>query len=522
MSVFLIRVMWYPISARNTASYGDNQYQDPIEITDLIDMSSNKALEIKNNLLVFKVKNSMSSYDGSNYNYRYINDDGTIKFSEQDQIKVYAKYTDDGADIESSAWQKNSDTLPSDDDRLGNFYVIEIKHTHTAEKQFLEIRCADKTYILFNRVYAQSFTESDGLTAPEIIQKIVRYATQVQDGLFLGTGDDAGARFDVDGRLVSETTGGIGDSSTGHITDTRRAVTETGTVNADTSFPEVTIAKVWKPIYEWINDLSQVEYLNKDDELAGNSPLVYGRPFVFFVDDNNEFNWFYPDDTISDTIIIGQDSVFSMTMTNKVFDAVNMVIFNAGEDMYGTGLTWFVYNPTSNISSLKTRYQPLTHIAEDLYVDDLEINTNRETTTSKRGTKNFPTNGSYPISNWSFKAASNRFRAQNGDSPRTTLADDDEYNDSFREAMQWNGQIVASSLVQGLGKSRYKGSLEVKGSKYTPGQLLKITNRSGGIKEQLLRIQTVRHLFRSNGWFTTLEVEEDQEALSEALRTGVN
>ena len=293
MSVFLLKVLWYPLIERNTEALGDNDYdeENPINITDATVISAGKGIDIKNNILTLNLKNPHSLY---------VDESNEIKFEEQDQIKLYMKYTDDGADVSTDKWDTTTATTPETEFLVGVFYVIEFSTDHSTSKTTINLRCADKTYILFNKVLAKDFGQvRDGLSAPEVIQKVIRLSSQSgRDGVgFLGTGNESGVYYEVDARL---------DSEGGYITSSRRATREDGTGNTDTTFPDIDIAKVWKPIYEWISELSQIEKTNNSTELAGDSALTYGRPFIFWVDEENRFHWIYPTDTVADYIEIGK------------------------------------------------------------------------------------------------------------------------------------------------------------------------------------------------------------------------
>ena len=154
--------------------------------------------------------------------------------------------------------------------------------------------------------------------------------------------------------------------------------------------PSIDFSIVWKPIYEWIAELSQIEKTNTSTELGGT--LVYGRPFIFWVDEDNKFHWVYPNDTVADYIEVGKEvgealsydssetndaHVRSVNLNKRVFDVTNFIIYNAGTDMTETGMWDYVVDLTSKVKSLKMRVVPMTDIAEKAKNDDYRNDFNK-------------------------------------------------------------------------------------------------------------------------------------------------
>lgn len=489
MSVLQVKILWYRIIDRGTAAVGDNTYDNPINITDALDLSSNRGLEIRNNSLVINLKNSFRTFDANGERlHRYVDESFNIRFEEQDQIKLWLRYTDDFAEVEDVDWQNNTNE-PADQYLRGTFYVIEFTPRHTERRTRIRLKCADKTYIIFNKLLAQAFPASDGLTAPEIIQQVVRYSSENTRGLFSGTGADSGVRYDIDARLVSEG---------GEIQDTRRTTKEDGSVNADTNFPDVSIAKVWKPVYEWINELSQFEYLNTDAEKE--STLVYGRPFIYFVDENNVFRWKETDTTSTDTFTVGTTKgIYDISLTKAVFDVINFVVFRGGEDLFGVGTLGYEFDQNSDVKSLKMRVEPLTYIAKNLIESEIQAGNLVENTSG------------------AFTFSGNRYDASGypltPEWQTTSVADDSEYNSSLRDRIISDARAKARSIVQGLSQSRFKGNMDIKGQIISPGALITVTDTVIGVSGELLRVTNTTDQVNKKGWFTKLTLEEDAKAV---------
>lgn len=493
MSVLLKKLLWWRNQDRKIDSNGTFTYENPENITDSLDMTVGRGLDIKNNVVVFNLKNPAKRFDvNGNVIHKFVDSTFKIKFEEQDQIKLYLKYTDDMADVEDSAWADNVEE-PSDSYLKGVYYVIEYKVKTTDKGTPIQIKCADKTYILFNRLLVEDIAASEGLTTPQVIQKVVRFSSQNPHGQYSGTGADAGARYDVDAQLD--------DSESGYIQEARRATTEDGSVNADLTFPVAALAKVWKPVYEWINDLSQIEYINTVAETAGT--IVYGKPFIFYVDENNKFHWIEQSTTADETINIGITStIYEYNLDNKVFDTINMIIFRGGEDLYGNGTLNYEVDTTTNVKEMKMRVVAMTDIAVDLIEKEKAAG---------NLTQDNATPGAFTFSG--------NFYGRTGGAAvtavwnNTSYASDATYNTAMRTEIVRLGRIRARKLIQGLTGARLKGSITRKGTIVVPGSLLLVTNTLTGQDKELIRVQDVSDTINKSGWTTTMRIEQDSEAI---------
>ena len=97
----------------------------------------------------------------------------------------------------------------------------------------------------------------------------------------------------------------------------------------------------------------------------------------------------------------------------------------------------------------------------------------------------------------------------------TSYSTDTTYNDSLRTEILRKGKARARSLAKGLASARYKGTLDRKGTIVTVGSLLDITNTRTGQASELIRVMDVRDTVNKTGWFTNMQVEQDQEAIIE-------
>lgn len=492
MSVLLTKILWFRVGNPTVG----------INMTDSVDMNVGRGLDIKNNTVSLNVKNSAQSFNANgNIVYRYVGDDGDILFKENDQIKIYVRYTDDMADVENAVWDKTTTSEPSSDYLKGVYYIQNVNNRRTLDGTSIKLDCADKSFILFNRLLPQAFTISEEKTAPEIIQKVVRFSSPNQDGLYRGSGEDPGVFYDVDARLTTETDGGLDNGEAGFIQNTRRNTKEDGSVNSITTFPDIAMAKIWKPVYEWIGELSQIENLNTEAELA--STLVYGRPFIFWVDENNKFHWVETNDTVtaSDNITIGTTTgIISHGLHKSIFDVNNFIVFRGGEDFFGNGTLGYYIDPTTNVSSKKMRVVAMIDIAKVLIQAE-----------KAKGNLVANTSGTFTFSG-------NRYNRNGTVTPEWTtdsFSNDNDYNNSLRDEINREGTRRSRNLVIGLSSARYRGPIDRKGVHLTVGNLLTINDSASGIINENIRTLELRDTINKNGWFTQQVLEQDSTAIIE-------
>ena len=529
-----MKVLWYQLKDKRTEAIADNEYKSPVNITDAVMMGAGKAIDIKNNLLTLTLRNPHSFY---------VDEYNELKFEEQDQIKIYVKYTNDGADIGSATWSTETITTPGTEYLLGIYYVVEFAVKHSGKDTMINLKCADKTYVLFNKVLSKAFIKNDNLTAPLMIQKIIRFSSQTikEKGGVQGTGADSGGFYDIDARLDSERTTAEIAAGTQLITNVRKSTKEDGTANSDTNFPAKEMAKVWKPIYEWIAELSQIEKINTTNELNGaadavtsSKSLTYGRPFIFWIDEQNRFRWVYPTDTVADYIEVGKfegetlsynssqtndAEVYNVNMTKKIFDVTNMIIYNAGTDMYGTGIWFYAVDLTSNVKTLKMRVVPMVDIAEKWknldYSPAFCPAANRNGTPAGNPLYQFPLTAVYTeydagTKNCAFPPTTTYANA-------AAINNDSNYNDSLRERCENEGDNRAKTLLAGLSSARWKGSITTKGKIYSVGNLVEFSDTSLGIYKETLRIMEVKQNISKTSWTTEISLEKDAKAVEVSI-----
>lgn len=548
MSVLLIKVLHTAKSSGKVTN-----------VTNLVNMQSGRGLSIKNNKLIFTVKNSLETFNSEE---EPIHEDvigqSSIEFQEDDVIKFFIKYTDDFADVEDVAWAKNNVTEPSSTYLKGVYFVVDRSVDQTISTNPIKITCVDKTYILFNRLLAENFpltsttgtttstttnklvdssakflnnsnvgmlvkNTTDGTqarltaidsditislsediftsgenyelqwTAPSILQKVVRFSSENPIGEFSGTGSDSGAKYDVDAKMETD--------EGGFIQDVRKSTYEDGTSNTNTNFPGKSISKVWKAVYEWADELSQIEFLNSTNELQGlfGEKLVYGRQFLLWVDENNRVHWKETSNTVNKNIEIGvTPSIYSYQLTKSGFDVINFVVFRGGEDFFGNGTLDYVIDTSIDANIKKMHVVAMTDIAAKLIESEIA-----------KGNLVSNTSGSFTYSGNRYNRNGSVVAEWDGE----LYASDSTYNAALRNEINRLGKNRSRAIISGRNSSRFKGKISTKGANYNPGDLLKVTNKKTGQIDELIRVHEVREQIDNSIWQTNLEIEQDDEAI---------
>jgi len=486
MSLLLTRVLWYGID--NAAVENDIvTYLDPVDITDAINWNIGKGLDIQNNTLSMVLRNDWAEYVD--------NTTAEIKFQEEDQIKIYSKYVDDNDDI-TDAWTTNSTTYPATANLLGTYFIKQFGVQGTSKGTRIQLTCVDKTYVLFNKVFSQAWTEESGYTAPWMIRKVIRQTSENPNGEFEGDGEDSGVFYEIDARF---------ESDGGHITDVRVD---------NSSFPAKGMGKAWKPVYEWIKDLSSIEAINSQTEID-NENYIYGRPFIYYVDEENRFHWEEPNYDNPTEIVVGTDEVYNVNLTKQIFGTANMIIYNAGEDMNGRGIWGYYLHEGSNIKGLQMKVVQMIDITRDALDADYGAGYT-PAADRKNGDNNdpgypfpqFPKDTEYPLNACYFVGSYLTDYTQ-----ATDITSDSDYNDALREYAKYKANARAENVCMGLANAKWRGRIEIKGARYTPGELIKLTDSTSGLNEEELRLNGVKHNITNRGWFTSLELEKDPETL---------
>lgn len=449
-------------------------------LSDYSKITVKKGLDWKSNTVEVVLNNAIdrTPVSSSYLHHRYVDDSGELMFLENDTITIKARYTDTKIAVSDLT---DNDTLTVAD-------LTEWKTTLDKAKTPVSLKCVDKSFAILNKLHAEAILLSAGYTSPTLIKHLVESATES------GTGDGT---FDVSAELLTESTyaGQVASVDTKYI-QTRR-------IN-DSVFPVTSISKVYKPVYEWIEDLSSLEHTNDFNNRNGGGAEdednpIQNRQMRYFIDAQNKFHWFYPDDVTDYTINYAEHgtdgTVLGSSLSKSTFDVVNMVVFNCGLDMYGVGTLNFFFDRSTKSSKLLMKYKAYTDVTVRLIQDELNAG---NLVANASGTFTFQ--GNQYNRNGTVTAKWNS----------TAYSSDSTYNEALRDEAVRIGTSRASSLTQKRGSPRWKGSIDLKGTNYVPGEVITYTSIPQGINDQMLRITDVTHQITSNGWSTSIDVEEDE------------
>ena len=267
-----------------------------------------------------------------------------------------------------------------------------------------------------------------------------------------------------------------------------------------TAFPLIKYGESKKPAIEWISKLTQIDLLNTSEEME--TAVVVKRPLKYYIDGKNRYHQFYPDDTPSTNIKIGATTeqgddrntyrTYKSKMKKGIFDVINFIIFNYGEDMNGKSHTWYAQDPSAGGPNVKDSARPMNKISEYMKKQDA-IAGNIEYVSGT--TYNYPT--SYPMTPAWNSAAS------------PSVADDAAYNAAFLVEGRKRGRYWALRIINQSANPRWKGNIETAFFNFNPSDLVDFTDTDLGIRSQLVRIKEVQHNINKGGFFSTITLEED-------------
>lgn len=507
--------------------------------------------ELKSNMMTIDLSNDFAKVSKADSTPREWNNElrsivGEGAFQIDDKFKLYAKYDSDNSGLDLT---ENSNDLVF----FGDLRPIKSK---VDNKSLIQLKCTDRTFNILNRIgWANYKAEDDdspngiGWTAPLMVQDMVRQrastnkqAQSKNEFIYdreghLTPSDVTDTEFlEIDVRLQTEG-GFVQDDRSTTINKEGDTVSRTiGTPDSDnTLFPSVPITtrannfplkkyiRIGKPIYEMLQNVSQIDMTNTTDELdpaSAFNPIIQ-RSMRYYVDEKNRLHWFYPiantfgtgantdskDKLGNDLILImGDDSVYEIKnhdLTYNIFEVINFIYFEAGIDLDGNSILGFRYDPTSGAANLKDSKRSYPRIAERMKLED---DVNKEPrghiviNLTKKGSYDFPVDygatGIQPLWNTA-----------------VTVINDIEYNSQFRNEAKRRGNAKADSIIKGTSSQRWKGTIEVRFHNLTVTDLIQYTSEPGGLIKQSLRITDVAHNIQKSAAFSTLTVEEDGKEL---------
>jgi hypothetical protein len=389
-------------------------------------------------------------------------------------------------------------------------------------KYKIKIKATDKTGLFLSKIWAEAITESFNWDAPTSIINLIGHLNDLESATATDLTTNNVALTKLDG----------------------------------STFPKpIAISKIWKPGFEWLNELSQPEYTGED------------RPYVYYVDANNDLHWHYPfqkpittlssnitfDATtigVSSTtgypssgfIYIDEEVIYYTGKTSNSFTGclrgsnfTNAVAHTSGtsvsglylylgkQDIYKLSIdttedasyNFIIYNGGMTPAG----YEYLDYTLDYAQVGkkfrmkffDWKSEGKRMTSDEKARaewgtdkTSNYPQPGGNPL------GPSNTYTPL---WTNTAVISNEEYHESFELELKKRCENKASSYFV-TGKQKYVASCQMRGTlAYSINDLVVVVNPKFA-QVQILRIKDIKHQINRSSWITDIELSEDPSALS--------
>lgn len=236
-------------------------------------------------------------------------------------------------------------------------------------------------------------------------------------------------------------------------TSTTYTTNITTTNSSGAAFPSVNYYSAYKTAYEIIQELSQPEYTGDD------------RTYIFWVDEDNVFNWQYPGQTPNaQEFNYGQSPVLSMKLAKTESEIISMIIYNAGPDKDGNDYVDFYLDPEAGSIKNRMRYFSMIDISKDI---------------KKR------------TNSWSGLT-----------------------NSEVQTLLKNEADAKCRRIVNNIGQGLWEAKITIPGAKYEYGGLYPVSATDFGFPSTNLRITRVVHRMNKNGWQTDLTLTEDADAIT--------
>jgi hypothetical protein len=218
------------------------------------------------------------------------------------------------------------------------------------------------------------------------------------------------------------------------------------------AFPSTTYSSNGKSAYEVIAELSQTDYTGDN------------FPYVYYFDEQDQFYWFYPTAAPESTVLeFGVNpNILSMKTSKKDAEVISFVVYNAGLDKNGAAIVSYYKDPPKSTMDNRMKNQPMTDIAKSLKKQLTDAGTYASTT-----------------------------------------------NADFITECKKRAGARAQAIIQQVGQGLWNAAIDMRGVRYSPGQLYTCSAPDYGFPSTRLRLMEVAHDFDKNGWQTKLKLEQD-------------
>lgn len=258
-------------------------------------------------------------------------------------------------------------------------------------------------------------------------------------------------------------------------------------------FPTISMVKVFKPVFEWISQLTAPDHINSMTELETNN-LIISRSLLFHIDTQDRYHCYRVDDTPTISIDSSDSTTYKTTRVSggkKLFGTTNMIIYRY-RNMNKIDQLGVYYEAGTGIPMAKDSYRPMISISEGMQLEAIKAG-------QQSAYYTYPS--SYPIT----PVWDRQQRAVNSDS---------EYNTNFEEEADLRCKAFAQALIKGRANPLWVLNWEIKGkADISVNSLLEVTHAPLGLKRYLLRVVEIDHSITKNGYFTNLKLKEDQKVM---------
>jgi len=434
----------------------------PIDITDMIDLSTRDGITVNADSFSLTLKND--NLDGINSNAKYIigqtPEAGQVSLEIDDRVQVFS-------------WYGFEEPSSFEDKFLFDGFINEfVYQSSDSGQKYYKVVGTNSSEVLLKQLIPAVYPINRNVnTAPLIIQEILNLVNSGSNGT------PKNIYWHPDNPSVNSKGG---------------------------SFKKINFFQKHKPAYMLISDLSTDDstgdgeyYFFLKTEPGGSSTKTY-------------LYWRKRLNTPTKTLTEGEDMT-SYKITRGIWDTVNAVIVNCGKDANGSAIYTYYYDPLS-YAKIGGKWKYIATDEGEKILGEEKINKPDSFTNDS----NFPT--SYPYTTH-FSAS----KTDSGYTPPFTYNhhvvcnNDYEFNAAIRLEAKFRGINRGTKIVNEYGATRSKMDCELTTGTldYVSGTVIKCQVDSYGwdsANTTNLRVTNVKHQLSSEGWITGLNLEEDWES----------
>lgn len=533
---------------------GTNSFADPVDITDMLQASAKDGIEGKAYAMNFTLQNKYI-----NYGYKYaISPRGSntpptaerIDFTVDSRVRLFAWSFDAG--------EESTEPVNFEDKFIFDGTISSVKYSVEETTRTWTVETVNtSTMLLRNLLPAANRMTDEYNNSPAIIRAMLRFvnsnnASFVQRLVKWDPDNDAG--FVVDsGSSGSRASGpSWSDFSKSWTTDaykdmyledgngdiwgiasnsSNNLVLKSAGANPQpngnyriinySNFRKINFFNDYKPVYQMIKDLSELEYVLESDTSIVPVGQQINQPFYFYIrvdsDGMNYLVWRRQQQSWDGTLELREGvDLESYTVELSLDEMVNAMILNAGKDANRRAIHTYRIN-TQSMQAVGARWKYYNTKRGEILLEDER---------RKGSTSPFDEGSNYPPTfphTTYFKAAADDPVAPvfvKGQS--VVVANKSEFNNAIRRQAKIESKIIADNIMKKYSRARFKlnAVLSFGDLKWRAGSFVRVILPTYGWRDDIvpstakfLRIREVSHEFSKAGWRTVLDLLEDWETV---------